>query len=440
MTIKTGGTIIGAVVQNLPIVIDGRQSIYEEGLKNGTLPEGMTYKQFLDMLSVGVSDEEVRRIVSETVSAELIRLGLVNQGGNQAGTGTNAAVTPTPAPTQPATGGTGTNAAVTPTPAPTQPATGGTGTNAAVTPTPAPTQPAVEANRFANLKRSISFFGDSTNARIGDQAIALAKAENLPVINNAQGGSLASYALMSMNGSPVDITFKTDTIPAKGRNVFIEAELVYGEGVTPFSLHSTIVVIDNRIEASIVGQTANVKIYPRDEQAHSIVVGQRYPVKLKNNGGTDGICVLATAKNDINGANWGNWQAALERSKTYVEKCIALVEPKESPRYIVLPIWADNNQGWEKENHPYRHQLKDQFNNWLREKYGKNVYDIEAYMLSEQIWTDTGIIPNNADKQAQKEGILPLSLSYDGGSHFLPAVETIIAGKIIAKAKELNYL
>lgn len=400
MTIKTGGTIIGAVVQNLPIVIDGRQSIYEEGLKNGTLPKGMTYKQFLDMLSVGVSDEEVRRIVSETVSAELIRLGLANQGGNQAGTGNNAAVTPTPAPTQ----------------------------------------PTVEANRFANLKRSISFFGDSTTARIGDHAFALAKAENIPVINNAQGGSLASYALMSMNGSPVEIKFNVDTIPAKGRNVFIEAELVYGEGVTPFSLHSTIVVIDNKIEASIVGQTANVKIYPRDEQAHSIVVGQRYPVKLKANGGVDGICVLATAKNDINGANWSNWQAALERCKTYVEKCIALVEPKETPRYIVLPIWADNKPGWEKENHPYRHQLKDQFNNWLREKYGKNVYDIEAYMLSEQIWTDSGIMPNESDRQAQKDGIMPLSLSYDGGAHFLPAVEAIIAGKIIAKAKELNYL
>ena len=122
MTIKqTGGTVVGAVVQNLPIVIDGRQSIYEEGLKNGTLPEGMTYKQFLDMLSVGVSDEEVKKIVAATVSAELIRLGLANQGGNQAGTGNNAAVTPTPAPTQPANNGTGNNAAVTPTPAPTQP-------------------------------------------------------------------------------------------------------------------------------------------------------------------------------------------------------------------------------------------------------------------------------------------------------------------------------
>ena len=128
MTIKqTGGTVVGAVVQNLPIVIDGRQSIYEEGLKNGTLPEGMTYKQFLDMLSVGVSDDEVKKIVAATVSAELIRLGLANQGGNQAGTGTNTAATPNPAPTQPATGGNGTNTAATPNPAPTQPATGNGG-------------------------------------------------------------------------------------------------------------------------------------------------------------------------------------------------------------------------------------------------------------------------------------------------------------------------
>ena len=305
---------------------------------------------------------------------------------------------------------------------------------------PEPPQPTEPPAPVKPLVRSLNFFGDSTNARLGDQAINLAKADNLPVINNAAGGSLASYALMSMNGSPVEIKFNVDTIPAKGRNVFIDAELVYGEGVTPFSMHSTIVVIDNNIEASIVGQSANVKIYPRDEQAHSIVVGQQYPVKLKNNGGVDGICVLATGKNDVNGANWSNWQAALERVKGYIQKCIALVQPKDAPRYIILPIWADNKPGWSKEEHPYRHQLKDELNKWIRTTYGANVYDIESYMLSEQIWADTGITPNEADKQAQKDGIMPLSLSYDGGAHFLPAVETIIAGKIIAKAKELKYL
>ncbi len=167
---------------------------------------------------------------------------------------------------------------------------------------------------------------------------------------------------------------------------------------------------------------------------------KKYPLKLKANGGTDGICVLATGKNDVNGANWSNWQAALERVKGYIQKCIALVQPKDTPRYIILPIWADNKPGWSKEEHPYRHQLKDELNKWIRTTYGANVYDIEAYMLSEQIWTDTGITPNEADKQAQKDGIMPLSLSYDGGAHFLPAVETIIAGKIIAKAKELKYL
>ena len=305
---------------------------------------------------------------------------------------------------------------------------------------PEPPQPTEPPAPVKPLVRSLNFFGDSTNARLGDQAINLAKADNLPVINNAAGGSLASYALMSMNGSPVEIKFEVDTIPAKGRNVTVDAEIIYGEGVTPFSMHSTIVMIGDDIEASIVGQTANVKVYPRDETPHSIVAGKKYPLKLKANGGTDGICVLATGKNDVNGANWSNWQAALERVKGYIQKCIALVQPKDAPRYIILPIWADNKPGWSKEEHPYRHQLKDELNKWIRTTYGENVYDIESYMLSEQIWADTGITPNEADKQAQKDGIMPLSLSYDGGAHFLPAVETIIAGKIIAKAKELKYL
>ena len=307
---------------------------------------------------------------------------------------------------------------------------------------PEPPQPTEPPAPVKPLVRSLNFFGDSTNARIGDQAKLVARSENLPVINNAQGGSLASYALMSMNGSPVEISFDTDTVPAKaaGDAADVSATLTYGEGVIPFSLHSATVVIDGRIEAMIIGQQTSVKVRPRDSQAHSVTAGQKYKVLLKNNGGTNGICVLATGKNDINGANVGNWQAVLERVKGYVEKCISLVQPKDAPRYIVLPIWADNKPGWAKEVHPYRHQLKDEFNKWIKETYGANVYDIEAYMLSEQIWADTGITPNEADKQAQKDGIMPLSLSFDGGAHFLPVVEQIIARQIIAKAKGLGYL
>ena len=112
MTIKqTGGTIVGAVVQNLPVVIDGRTSVYEEGIKNGTLPSEMTFQQFLDMLSVGVTDGDVDKKVEAAVSAHLIKLGLLNQNGQPVNQNGNAQPAPsnnvqpqpqpTPAPVQP---------------------------------------------------------------------------------------------------------------------------------------------------------------------------------------------------------------------------------------------------------------------------------------------------------------------------------------------------
>lgn len=112
MTIKqTGGTIVGAVVQNLPVVIDGRTSVYEEGIKNGTLPPEMTFQQFLDMLSVGVTDGDVDKKVEAAVSAHLIKLGLLNQNGQPVNQNGNAQLAPSnnaqpqpqpsPAPVQP---------------------------------------------------------------------------------------------------------------------------------------------------------------------------------------------------------------------------------------------------------------------------------------------------------------------------------------------------
>ena len=290
------------------------------------------------------------------------------------------------------------------------------------------------------LKRSISFFGDSTSARIGDQAMELGKTENIPVVNNAKGGTLAAYALMSMNGSPVDISFKVDTIPARGKDVTVDGTLSYGENVTPFSMHSTLVVIGDDIDAAINGQGTEVKVTPMSAKVNTVEIDKKYPVRLKKSGNIDGICVISTGKYDMNSANKGNYQAVLERIKTYIEKCVALVEPKTSPRYIVMTNWADNKTSWEKTTSEFRHTLKDQYNEWLEETYGDKVYDLEAYLMSEQVWTDTAITPTEADKQAQKDKILPISLSSDNGSNLLPAVEEKVAEKIIAKAKELGYL
>lgn len=414
---------IGKVTVKTGDAADVKVTVSEDGALNFemTLPRGATGESAYDIaVRNGFTGDEKKWL--ESLKARIISPA------------TPAENTPTaPAVTEPST--TETTSPKVPAENKSESATGSDGQETSQTPKEVqPTTPPVA------LKRSISFFGDSTSARIGDKAMELGKTENIPVVNNAKGGTLAAYALMSMNGSPVDISFKVDTIPARGKDVTVDGTLSYGENVTPFSMHSTLVVIGDDIDAAISGQGTEVKVTPMSAKVNTVEIDKKYPVRLKKSGDIDGICVISTGKYDMNSANKGNYQAVLERIKTYIEKCVALVEPKTSPRYIVMTNWADNKTSWEKTTSEFRHTLKDQYNEWLKETYGDKVYDLEAYLMSEQVWTDTAITPNEADKQAQKDKILPISLSSDNGSNLLPAVEEKVAEKIIAKAKELGYL
>lgn len=414
---------IGKVTVKTGDAADVKVTVSEDGALNFemTLPRGATGESAYDIaVRNGFTGDEKKWL--ESLKARIISPA------------TPAENTPTaPAVTEPST--TETTSPKVPAENKSESATGSGGQETSQTPKEVqPTTPPVA------LKRSISFFGDSTSARIGDQAMELGKTENIPVVNNAKGGTLAAYALMSMNGSPVDISFKVDTIPARGKDVTVDGTLSYGENVTPFSMHSTLVVIGDDIDAAISGQGTEVKVTPMSAKVNTVEIDKKYPVRLKKSGNIDGICVISTGKYDMNSANKGNYQAVLERIKTYIEKCVALVEPKTSPRYIVMTNWADNKTSWEKTTSEFRHTLKDQYNEWLKETYSDKVYDLEAYLMSEQVWTDTAITPNEADKQAQKDKILPISLSSDNGSNLLPAVEEKVAEKIIAKAKELGYL
>ena len=343
---------IGKVTVKTGDAADVKVTVSEDGALNFemTLPRGATGESAYDIaVRNGFTGDEKKWL--ESLKARIISPA------------TPAENTPTaPAVTEPSTTETtspATNAPATPavtehaaneTTSPKVPAenksesaTGSDGQETSQTPKEVqPTTPPVA------LKRSISFFGDSTSARIGDQAMELGKTENIPVVNNAKGGTLAAYALMSMNGSPVDISFKVDTIPARGKDVTVDGTLSYGENVTPFSMHSTLVVIGDDIDAAISGQGTEVKVTPMSAKVNTVEIDKKYPVRLKKSGNIDGICVISTGKYDMNSANKGNYQAVLERIKTYIEKCVALVEPKTSPRYIVMTNWADNKTSWEK--------------------------------------------------------------------------------------------
>ena len=145
--IKGGITVTGDSVDTMPVILDGRQSLYEEAIEKGTISRDTSYEEFLERLAVKPSelskavkdavekqldkavntavDTAVDKAVSAAVSAAIAKLE-ENRPSNPA----PAQPTPAqPAPTQP----------VPPAqPAPAQP------TPAQPTPTPTPTQPATD--------------------------------------------------------------------------------------------------------------------------------------------------------------------------------------------------------------------------------------------------------------------------------------------------------
>ena len=70
---------------------------------------------------------------------------------------------------------------------------------------------------------------------------------------------------------------KVDTIPARGKDVTVDGTLSYGENVTPFSMHSTLVVIGDDIDAAISGQGTEVKVTPMSAKVNTVEIDKKIP-------------------------------------------------------------------------------------------------------------------------------------------------------------------
>lgn len=141
--IKGGITVTGNSVDTMPVILDGRKSLYEEAIEKGTISRDTSYEEFLERLAVKPS--ELSQAVKDVVDKQLDKAVKVAVGANLE-TAVNTAVDKAvsaavataiakleanrpsnPAPTQPAPAQP-TPAQPAPTqPAPTQPATDNSG-------------------------------------------------------------------------------------------------------------------------------------------------------------------------------------------------------------------------------------------------------------------------------------------------------------------------
>ena len=67
--IKGGITVHGGSVDSMPVILDGRTSLYTEAMERGLIEPDTTYEQFLERLAV--KPGELKKAVKEAVAADL---------------------------------------------------------------------------------------------------------------------------------------------------------------------------------------------------------------------------------------------------------------------------------------------------------------------------------------------------------------------------------
>ena len=102
--IKGGITVSGGSVDSMPVILDGRTSLYTEAIERGLIEPDTTYEQFLERLAV--KPGELKKAVKEAVAADLdnkvnAAVAVAVAQLKLIGSGNVAPVQPSPQPEQP---------------------------------------------------------------------------------------------------------------------------------------------------------------------------------------------------------------------------------------------------------------------------------------------------------------------------------------------------
>ncbi|UPK64674.1 hypothetical protein MYP14_04740 [Rhodococcus pyridinivorans] len=81
----------------------------------------------------------------------------------------------------------------------------------------------------------------------------------------------------------------------------------------------------------------------------------------------------------------------------------------------------------------------NKFNDHFAAKYGERYFDLNGYLTSTQVWTDTGVTPTQADLDEQALGNKPPSLSSDNG-HLNTVGYTAVAARLVDRAASLGWI
>lgn len=246
-----------------------------------------------------------------------------------------------------------------------------------------------------DMTRMVGWGSSSMQGIAGHLTTALAGAGwSVAFTGEGKAGEQSQQVFARMGAAPAKLTFPSNTIPASG-SVAVTTDIP-GYQLKPF------VGVVGGVQGEL-SWADNVFTFQRSSSGSAVTVAASAQfVPLVGPQFRDAVNLLWAGKND----SPADWQGTVQRTDQAFDWLAPLVR-----RTLVLGHFVDRDDTvgsatWNK--------VRD-VNAAHKARYGVLFVDVQEYLASAQLWTDTGLSPTSADLTAQANKIKPPSVSSDSG-------------------------
>ncbi|AIY01221.1 hypothetical protein ART_1622 [Arthrobacter sp. PAMC 25486] len=273
---------------------------------------------------------------------------------------------------------------------------------------------------FPDVK-NITIWGSSSAERIG-AALSSALASTGATFHNEGKGAETSQHISARLGSvPALLTVAGGSIPASGPVTVTASNMGNSAEMKPF------VGALNGVKGQLTS-TSTVFTFTRSTpgETTSVVAGTAF-IPTIGTASRQHVTFLWMGKNNLSGS--GSAPLVIEQTNKAFDYLSPMVK-----RVLVLGHFVDTAQS----SGSTQWTNVRTVNAALAARYGDLFLDVDAYLSSPQLWTDTGITPTSNDLVQQGNGIKPDSISHDSG-HLNAAGYTAVSALIRKKLSALGW-
>lgn len=269
-----------------------------------------------------------------------------------------------------------------------------------------------------------SAWGSSGIERMAAEMAGAASRIGAPYYNGGQGGERFWHTEARLGSAPALLTFPDNLIPGTIADVDVTASNVPPSSAMRFftgtiaGVHGTLKSSDATLRFGRTAGGAPMQVKPGTPFIPAY--GSQYRASP---------AVIQPGKNNIT-LEGDSGPSVIESTHRMFNWFAPMAK-----RVLVLGHHA--NGDWTANSTTLWNRLAE-VNGALEERYGPQYLDLQRWLTSAQIWTQLGITPTQADRDAQTLGALAPSLRADD-LHLTTEVNQLLAARIEQRFKDLNW-